>query len=169
MLLARGGRGYDEELLPVGAEDINIMRRMPALGQVMWFSGEWVGFSLPNVMAIDEARSKAMMDTYKARRSDTPAERGMSIQSTPMQGMTWEQMNKNNLQTTAARCKKGEWQANVTAERIGVDTLEWWGTPRKRRRDGVQSRRGCGRQWRTGGGKKRRSGSRQRRRGSGRK
>ena len=56
----------------------------------------------------------------------------MSIQSTPMQGMTWEQMNKKNLQTTAARCKKGEWEANVTAERIGVDTLEWWGIATRR-------------------------------------
>ena len=49
VFLAMGG-GYDEELLPVGAEDINIMRRMEVLGKVVWFSGEWVGFSLPTVM-----------------------------------------------------------------------------------------------------------------------
>ena len=48
VFLAMGG--YDEELLPVGAEDINIMRRMEVLGKVVWFSGEWVGFSLPTVM-----------------------------------------------------------------------------------------------------------------------
>ena len=130
VFLAMGG--YDEELLPVGAEDINIMRRMAVLGKVVWFSGEWVGFSLPNVMDIDEAKGKAMMDTYKARRSDEPAERAMSIQSTVMQGMTWDQMNLQNLQTTAERCKKGEWEANVTAERIGVDTLEWWGIAARR-------------------------------------
>ena len=98
---------------------------MAALGKVVWFSGQWVGFSLPNVMVIDEAKGKAMMDTYKARRSDQPAERRMSIQSTVMQGMTWDQMNKKNLQRTAERCKKGEWEANGTAERIGVDMLEW--------------------------------------------
>ena len=40
VLLAMGG--YDEELLPVGAEDINIMRRMEVLGKVVWFSGELV-------------------------------------------------------------------------------------------------------------------------------
>ena len=33
VFLAMGG--YDEELLPVGAEDINIMRRMEVLGKVV--------------------------------------------------------------------------------------------------------------------------------------
>ena len=70
-----GHGGYDEELLPAGGEDVDIMRRMSMLGRVAWFSGEWVGFSLPNVMAIDEAKGKAMMGTYKARRSDKAGER----------------------------------------------------------------------------------------------
>ena len=35
-----GHGGYDEELLPAGAEDINIMRRMAVLGKVVWFTRE---------------------------------------------------------------------------------------------------------------------------------
>ena len=126
VFLAIGGMGYDEELLPAGAEDINIKRRMAVLGKVVWFSGEWLGSSFPNVMDIDEAKGKSMMDTYKARGSDDAAERGMSTQCTEMQGMTWEQMNKTNLETTLARCRKFELEANVRADRIGVNVLEWW-------------------------------------------
>ena len=48
VFLAMGG--YDEDLLPAGAEGINIQRRMQVLGKVEWFTGEWVGFSLPNVI-----------------------------------------------------------------------------------------------------------------------
>ena len=99
---------------------------MAVLGKVVWFTGDWVGFSLPNVMVIEEAKRKSMMDTYKTRRSQEAAERQMSIRYTVMRGMTWEEMNKENLRRTDARCKNGEWEANVEADRIGVDVQPWW-------------------------------------------
>ena len=53
---------------------------MAVLGKVVWFTGDWVGFSLPNVMVIEEAKGKSMMGTYKTRRSQEadprPAEPG---------------------------------------------------------------------------------------------
>jgi len=99
---------------------------MAVLGKVVWFTGDWVGFSLPNVMVIEEAKGKSMMDTYKTRRSQEAAERQMSIRYTVMRGMTWEEMNKENLRRTDARCKKYKWEANVDAEKIGVDVQPWW-------------------------------------------
>ena len=121
MLVARvpGHGGYDEDLLPAGAEDIDIQRRTRALGKVEWFTGEWVGFSLPNQMVRDEAKGRAMMDTYRARKSDSAGEREMSIQSTVTNGMTRKQMNKKKLNTTKERCRKGEWEANVKAQCMG--------------------------------------------------
>ncbi len=114
------------------------------LGKVAWFSGDWVGFSLPNVMVIDEAKGKAKgldgprrgFATWCARGLCSRHEALRSARGTRLcshlRGMTWDQMNKKNLQTTTKRCKKGEWEANVTAERIGVDTLEWWGIATRR-------------------------------------
>ena len=99
---------------------------MAFLGVVRRLSEPWVGFSLPNVMSSKDSRvgdasnTIAMMDSYKARGGNWAAEREMSVSCVAID-MPWSEMNQKNGAKGKNKLRAKKWQANETADAIGVD------------------------------------------------
>ncbi len=55
-------KGYDEDFLPMGCQDICLLKRLGLVGRVRMVHEAWCGFSVPN----QEAKTREMMDTMKA-------------------------------------------------------------------------------------------------------
>ncbi len=90
--------GYDQAMLPMGYQDIDLTRRLAKLGETLNINGaEETGNVLNNVMAA-VTKSQRRKEEVKAKVANVALER---------RKMKWEAMNESNMQRSKVALKKG--------------------------------------------------------------
>ncbi len=62
-------KGYDEDFLPMGGQDVCLLKRLGIIGKVRVTHEAWTGFSVPN----QEAKMGELMETMKALKQYSPS------------------------------------------------------------------------------------------------